>query len=97
MNNARTKLAFGATPWTRSRSRHRSAAGRPRVDTRGLTSAAGTVAADPQIWDHDQEPDLDSLLADPLVGLVMNRDGLSPEDVAHYVHSARARLATRAA
>lgn len=97
MTTARSMQAFRSAPWSRTPLRNRPGTGRPRRDARGLSSAAGVRTGESQVWDHDQEPDLDSLLTDPLVGLVMNRDGLSPEDVAHCVSLARKRLASAAA
>ncbi|MQX38358.1 hypothetical protein [Roseospira navarrensis] len=97
MTTSRNMLTLAATSLTRGRPRHRPHAGRPRLDARGFSHVARGWSGEGHGWDQDQEPDLDSLLSDPLVGLVMNRDGLSPEDVAGFVRHARERLMTAAA
>jgi DTW domain-containing protein YfiP len=38
------------------------------------------------------EPDLEELLSDPLVGIVLSYDGLTPDDVRSVVRAYRARL-----
>ena len=43
-------------------------------------------------WIHG-EPAIDELLHDPLVKLVLGRDGLTMDDLRHAVAVARARLA----
>lgn len=44
------------------------------------------------LYCKNREPPLDELLNDPIVRLVMARDGLSAEDVGAYVDIARRRL-----
>ncbi|MGO8921193.1 MAG: hypothetical protein ACLQJR_35355 [Stellaceae bacterium] len=39
-----------------------------------------------------QEPALEEVLADPLVHLVMRRDGVTPGDLASVIAAAQARL-----
>ena len=46
----------------------------------------------PNWTESGPEPKLNDLLADPIVHLVMRRDGLTPEDVWAAVHFARERL-----
>lgn len=45
--------------------------------------------------DAGVEPDVDDLLADPLVHLVLRRDGLTVDDVRWAVADARLRLERR--
>lgn len=45
----------------------------------------------------DIEPSLEDMLADPLVHLVMQRDGVSRADVQQVIDQTRARLVTGAA
>ncbi|KAA5607386.1 hypothetical protein F1188_01060 [Roseospira marina] len=85
------------SPWRAAAAGHRAGSGRARHDARARPPIARARTGDTHVWDLDQEPDLDSLLADPLVGLVMVRDGLSPDDVAQYVRRARERLAAASA
>ncbi|HXV24748.1 MAG TPA: hypothetical protein VED46_10860 [Alphaproteobacteria bacterium] len=40
-----------------------------------------------------EEPPLDEMLADPIVRLVMRRDGIGPEDVLEALEGARRRFA----
>ncbi|HZB91838.1 MAG TPA: hypothetical protein VE397_10380 [Stellaceae bacterium] len=43
----------------------------------------------------NREPPLDEVLDDPIVRLVMARDGLPPEEVRAHIESARRRLQQR--
>ena len=45
-----------------------------------------------QWLEPDQEPALADLLADPVVHLVMRRDGVSMKELCNHIASARARL-----
>jgi hypothetical protein len=47
------------------------------------------------LYSDNREPPVDELLEDPIVHLVMARDGLSPEDVRAYIDLARRRLRER--
>jgi len=58
----------------------------------GLGSEARLDPA--RIWDSNREPTLADVLADPLVWKVMDRDGLTPQDVAVVMASTRERLTT---
>ncbi|MBB4285462.1 hypothetical protein [Roseospira goensis] len=92
-----------AQPWRKAASQHPQtppAASRARPDPRAGASVArparpvspcsgGTPS---QVWDCDHEPDLNSVLTDPIVGLVMSRDGLSIEEVAGIARRTRQRL-----
>ncbi|MGF1607777.1 MAG: hypothetical protein ACFCUQ_00160 [Kiloniellales bacterium] len=50
-----------------------------------------------QLWSsYGVEPDLTEVLSDPLVQLVMRRDGIGQEEVWQAVAQARARLAPSA-
>jgi len=87
--------------WTRTR-RHtpeRAAAGVSfvvgRFRGRGRDSAvceAQTIGVSAAQWESICEPDLASVLADPIVALVMARDGLSAQEVSRVMRRARARL-----
>jgi len=92
MINARTMRHLTASPWRKATSRDRAANTGRRADACGLVTTPVPLGCDGHVWDRDQEPDIDSMLADPIVGLVMTRDGLSPDDVAQFVRHARARL-----
>jgi hypothetical protein len=67
---------------------------RGRADARGVSASSRqpTLIGGAHVWENDREPDLASVLADPIVGLVMTRDGLSPDDVAGVVQRTRDRL-----
>lgn len=87
-------------PW-RAGTPHRASSHRSRLEPRGGSvrtgAGRGGMRGDSRVmpchvWDSDHEPDLASMLTDPIVGLVMDRDGLSPEDVAAVMGSTRARL-----
>jgi hypothetical protein len=67
---------------------------RNRSDARGVATSSRQAAliGGAHIWENDHEPDLASVLADPIVGLVMTRDGLSPDDVAGVIRQTRDRL-----
>lgn len=51
-------------------------------------------AAPAPSWDDGLEPDLESVLSDPIVGLVMDRDGLTVDEVAIIARRTRDRLRT---
>lgn len=84
----------------------RNRSGRPLAGTRTITlapargpdplghspAAEDTAAMPTPQWDKDDEPDLASVLSDPIVALVMSRDGLSPDEVARIAHVTRDRL-----
>jgi hypothetical protein len=62
---------------------------------RAAVANAGGATPGGALWESDHEPDLDSVLADPIVALVMDRDGVSRDDVAGVVDRARALLRGR--
>ena len=45
-----------------------------------------------EIWPAGTEPTLREMFADPLVHLVMRRDGVTPEMLAGFIAEGRARL-----
>lgn len=55
-------------------------------------AGGGAAAPRPGLWDDCYEPDLDSVLADPIVALVMARDGLNADDVASVMNKVREHL-----
>ena len=75
-------------PRSEVRSRRRCAIGGRQQEARG------DVVED-MLYCKNREPPLDELLNDPIVRLVMARDGLSAEDVGAYVDIARRRLRER--
>ncbi|WP_353646460.1 hypothetical protein [Mesorhizobium sp. WSM2239] len=42
-----------------------------------------------------RELSLEDLLVDPIVRLVMARDGVAPEDIRHLLHNVSARIADK--
>ncbi len=102
----RTQAQQGPTaPWSRPRraapdrgsaTRSMIGSGRARGRGRGPDGSKAEPAQGikpPAVqWDGACEPDLASVLADPIVALVMARDGLSALEVSSIVGRARARL-----
>ncbi len=59
-------------------------------------SVGGRISADPaRSWDGTREPALAEVFADPVVWKVMDRDGLTLQDLATVVRNTRERLAAR--
>ena len=68
-----------------------------RTATVSTHASGGGTAPRQVLWDGCHEPDLESVLADPIVALVMARDGLSAEDVASVMEKVREHLVTSTA
>lgn len=51
------------------------------------------IESGPHIW--ATEPSVDEILADPIIALILNRDGLSARTVRAHLDRERRRLATR--
>ncbi len=56
-------------------------------------AAMGKRVRAPSLFIGNQEPSLDELIGDELVGRVMARDGLHPDQVRVMMEDMRARLA----
>jgi hypothetical protein len=64
--------------------------------TRSPARRASVVASDGDHWTRaGAEPALEELLADPVLHLVMRRDGVSPGELRAVIAAARARRRAR--
>lgn len=69
---------------------------KPVILPGGRQAAKSGRGADPaRVWDGTREPALADVFADPVVWKVMDRDGLTLQDLAAVVRNTRERLATR--
>jgi len=69
---------------------------KPVILPGGRQPGGGALGVDPaRLWDGTREPALADVFADPVVWKVMDRDGLTLQDLATVVRNTRERLATR--
>ncbi|MBB4266786.1 hypothetical protein [Roseospira visakhapatnamensis] len=67
---------------------------KPAIIPGSVQAVASGLRADPaRLWDGTREPSLDDVFADPMVWKVMDRDGLTLQDLTTVVRCTRERLA----